>query len=154
MKAIIGADAKPLTPERRAAMVQRRSRGSGCEDQRPDERDVLDTQVLAALQELEQRSQAGLLTHLITLYLQEVPAHLAALQEAVTQGDTGRVEEVAHGLKGSSAPLGATRMTRLCTSLQEDAGTHNLSRAVARVAELASAFARVKAALEAVVQQA
>ena len=113
---------------------------------------VLDTQVVATLQDLEQRSRAGLLAHLITLYLQEVPAQLAALHEAVAQGDAGRVEEVAHGLRGSSAPLGATRMTSLCTPLQEDAGTHNLSRAAARVAELTREFCRVQAALEAVLQ--
>jgi HPt (histidine-containing phosphotransfer) domain-containing protein len=117
-----------------------------------EQRDVLDPQVLAALQELEQRSRAGLLAHLITLYLQEVPAHLAALHEAVAHGDAARVEEVAHGLRGSSAQLGATRMTRLCTSLHEDASTQNLSRAAARVADLTREFCHVQAALEAVLQ--
>ncbi|HKO24523.1 MAG TPA: Hpt domain-containing protein [Chloroflexota bacterium] len=142
--------ATPLTHERRT--VQRCTRGHGCEDQVPGERDVLDMQVLAALQELEQRSREGLLAHLITLYLQEVPAQLAALHEAVAHGDAGRVEEVAHGLRGSSAQLGATRMARLCTSLHEDAGTRNLSRAAARVADLTREFSRVQAALEAMLR--
>ena len=145
--------AKTVTPERRAAVAERWRKGRGCEDRVADERDVLDTQVLAALQELERMSRAGLLARLITLYLQEVPAQLAALHGAVAHGDAGRVEEVAHGLRGSSAHLGATRMTRLCTSLQEDAGTHNLSRAAARVADLMHEFALVQAALEAVLQQ-
>ena len=145
--------AKTVTPKRRAAVVERWRKGRGCEDRVADERDVLDTQVLAALQELERMSRAGLLARLITLYLQEVPAQLAALHGAVAHGDAGRVEEVAHGLRGSSAHLGATRMTRLCTSLQEDAGTHNLSRAAARVADLMHEFALVQAALEAVLQQ-
>jgi len=35
----------------------------------------------------------------------------------VAQGDAGRVEEVAHGLKGSAAQLGATRMASLCAAL-------------------------------------
>jgi HPt (histidine-containing phosphotransfer) domain-containing protein len=143
-----------VTPERRAAVAERRSKGRGCADRVADQRDVLDTQVLAALQELEQRSRAGLLAHLITLYLQEVPAHLAALHEAVAQGDAGRVAEVAHGLRGSSAQLGATRMTSVCTSLQEDAGTQNLSQAAAQVAELRREFVRVRAALEAVLSEA
>ena len=118
-----------------------------------DERDVLDRQVLAALQELERISHAGLLAHLITLYLQEVPAQLVALHEAVAHGDASRVDEVAHGLRGSSAQLGATRMASLCTSLQEDAGTQNLSRAAARVADLTREFSLVQAALEAALQQ-
>src|ERR687886_484113 len=91
----------------------RRCEGKG-ETVVADERAVLDTQVLAALQELEQRSRAGLLAHLITLYLQEAPAHLAALHEAVAHRDAGRVEEVAHGLRGSSVLLGATRLASLC----------------------------------------
>jgi HPt (histidine-containing phosphotransfer) domain-containing protein len=117
-----------------------------------DERDVLDRQMLAALQEVERISHVGLLAHLITLYLQEAPAQLAALHEAVARGDAGRVEELAHALRGSSALLGATRMASLCTSLQEDAGTHNLSRAVARVADLTREFSRVQAALEAMLR--
>ena len=136
-----------------AAAVQWWSRGNGCEIRVADERDVLDTQLLAALQELEQQSRAGLLAHLITLYLQEAPAQLAALHAAVAHGDAGRVEEVAHGLRGSSMQLGATRMASLCTSLQDDAGTHNLSRAAARVIDLTREFSRVQAALQAVLQQ-
>ena len=146
--------ARSVMPECRAAAVQRWSKGNGCENRVADQRDVLDTQVLAALLELERMSRAGLLAHLITLYLQEVPAQLAALHEAVAHGGAGRVEEVAHGLRGSSAQLGATRMTSLCTSLQEDAGTHNLSRVVARVADLTREFSLVQAALEAALQQA
>jgi HPt (histidine-containing phosphotransfer) domain-containing protein len=146
--------AKTVTSACRAAAVQRWSSGNGCENRVADEqRDVLDTQVLAALQELERMSRVGLLARLITLYLQEVPAQLAALHEAVARGDAARVAEVAHGLRGSSAQLGATWMTSVCASLQEDAGTHNLSQAAARVADLAREFSRVQAALEAALQQ-
>jgi HPt (histidine-containing phosphotransfer) domain-containing protein len=119
-----------------------------------DERDVLDRQVLAAVLELERISHAGLLAHMITLYLQEVPAQLAALHEAVAHGDAGRVEEVAHGLKGSSAQLGATRMASVCAALQEAAGAHDLSEVAAQVAELQSEFVRVRAALQAVLPEA
>ena len=155
MSQVAGRDdfcATSITPECRAAAVQRWSRGNGCENRVADERDVLDTRVLAALQELERMSQAGLLARLITLYLQEARAQLAALQEAVAHGDARRVEEVAHGLRGSSAQLGAMQMTSLCTSLQEDAGTHNLSRVVARVVDLTHEFSRVQAALGAVLR--
>jgi HPt (histidine-containing phosphotransfer) domain-containing protein len=140
--------AKTLTPERRAAMAEWWRKGRGRQDRVADERDALDTQVLATLQRLERMSQEGLLARLITLYLQEAPAQLAALREAVARGDAPRVEEVAHGLRGSSAQLGATRMASLCTSLQEDAGTHTLSRATARVAALKREFYRVQDTLQ------
>jgi HPt (histidine-containing phosphotransfer) domain-containing protein len=109
--------------------------------------------VLATLQELE-RGQSRLLPHLIRLYLQEAPAHLGALQEAVAQGDAGRVEELAHGLKGSSAQLGATRMHCICAALQEAGGRPDLRQAAAHVAKLEREFVRVRAALEAVLQEA
>ena len=146
--------AKPISLERLAAAVGRWIAGSSAADPSEDTGEVLDPSVLAALQEAERRSHVGLLARVITLYLQEMPAHLAALQEAVAQGDAGRVEEEAHGLQGSSAQLGATRMTSLCTALQEDGRAHNLRRAAARVAALTREFARVQAALEAVRQQA
>src|SRR5207253_7239494 len=111
---------------------------------------VLDRSVLATLQELERRGQNQLLPHLIRLYLQEVPAQLAALQEAVAQGDAGRVEELAHGLRGSSAQLGATRMSRLCAALQEAGRRPDLRQAAAPGAELRRAFVRARAALGAV----
>jgi HPt (histidine-containing phosphotransfer) domain-containing protein len=91
---------------------------------------------------------------MITLYLRDTPAQLVALQEAVAQGDAGRVEEVAHGLKGSSAQLGATHMAGLCAALQEAAGAQDLSAAAAQVAELQSEFGRVRAALQAMLSEA
>jgi HPt (histidine-containing phosphotransfer) domain-containing protein len=109
--------------------------------------------VLATLWELE-RGQSRLLPHLIRLYLQEGPAHLAALQEAVAQGAAGRVEELAHGLKGSSAQLGATRMSRLCAALQDAGHRPDLRQAAAQVDELQREFVRARAALEAVLHEA
>jgi len=152
---------KPVTLERLAAVVERWSAASAAADPAgarapatPQDTDaVLDRSVLATLQLLE-RGQSRLLPHLIRLYLQEAPAHLVALQEAVAQGDAGRVAELAHGLKGSSAQLGATRMHCICAALQEAGGRPDLRRAAAHVAELQREFVRVHAALEAVLQEA
>jgi HPt (histidine-containing phosphotransfer) domain-containing protein len=148
---------KSVMLERLKAVVERWIRGNGDAgptggagpDPPSDTDAVLDWSVLATLQELERRSQPGLLTVMITLYLEEVPSLLAALQEAVAQGDAGRVEEVAHGLKGGSAQLGATRMARLCAALQEDGNYRDLSQAAEQVADLQGEFVHVQAALEA-----
>jgi HPt (histidine-containing phosphotransfer) domain-containing protein len=145
---------KPITLERLAAVVGRWIAGGRAADPLADARGALDPGVLATLQGAERRSHAGLLARLITLYLRDTPAQLVALQEAVAQGDAGRVEEVAHGLKGSSAQLGATRMASVCAALQEAAGAHDLSEVAAQVAELQSEFVRVRAALQAVLPEA
>jgi CheY-like chemotaxis protein len=147
--------AKPITLERLAAVVGRWSAGNREADpSSAGARGVLDPGVLATLQGTEGRSQTGLLARVITFYLRDTPVHLVALREAVVQGDAGRVEEVAHGLKGGSAQLGATRMAGLCAALQEAAGAHDLSRAAAQVAELQSEFVRVRAALQAMLSEA
>jgi CheY-like chemotaxis protein len=150
---------KPVTLERLAAVVARWRAPSAAEPvgtlapERPEDADpVLDPSVLATLQERE-RGQSQLLSHLIRLYLQEVPVELAALQEAMAQGVASRVEDLAHGLKGSSAQLGATRMSRLCAALQEAGGRPD-RRQAAQVAELRREFDRVRVTLEAVLSEA
>jgi CheY-like chemotaxis protein len=145
---------KPITLERLAAVAERWNAGSAAGEPAPDARAVLDAGVLAALQGAERRSQAGLLARLIALYLRDTPAQLGALHEAVAQGEAGRVEELAHGLKGSSAQLGATRMAGLCAALQEAAGAHDLSKAVPQEADLTREFVRVRAALQAMLPEA
>jgi PAS domain S-box-containing protein len=142
--------AKPVTLERLAAVVERWiGDGDAATAAADDVGAALDRGVLATLHELEQRNQPGLLTRLMTLYLEETPAQLAALQEAVAQEDAARVEQVAHGLKDSSAQLGATRMAGLSAGLQQAGARQELGRATAQVDELVSEFIRVRAALEA-----
>jgi len=131
--------AKPITPERLEAVVGQWMADGGPADRSEDAREALDLRFLATLKEkeLEHRSQPQLLTHLLTLYLQEVPAQLAALRDAVAQGDAGRVEEVAHSLKGNSEQVRATRMTRLCAALHQAGSHRDLGQAAAHVAESA-----------------
>jgi CheY-like chemotaxis protein len=151
---------KPVTLERLAAVVERwvvpsaaEPAGAMAPDPPEDTDPVLDRSVLATLQELK-RGQSRLLPYLITLYLQEAPAQLATLRDAAAQGDAGRVEDVAHELKGSSAQLGAMRMSRQCAALQEAGGHADLGQAAAQVAELQREFVRVRTALEAVLHEA
>jgi CheY-like chemotaxis protein/nitrogen-specific signal transduction histidine kinase len=129
--------AKPVTLERLSEVVGKWV-GHG----------ALDLSSLALWEQLEQRHEPGLLTRLINLFVEEVTAQLAALQQAVTEGDAAHVEHVAHGLKGNAAQLGATKMARLSATLQAAASAHDLSQAPSIVADLQTAFAEVRAGLE------
>jgi HPt (histidine-containing phosphotransfer) domain-containing protein len=112
---------------------------------------VLDTRVLAALHKVEQASgQAGLVRQVIGLYLEETPAHLAALREAVAQRADGEIEELAHSLVGSAAQVGAMHLAALSAELQS--GAHDLDGAAAQVARLVSESRRVRAALQIMLQ--
>jgi HPt (histidine-containing phosphotransfer) domain-containing protein len=107
--------------------------------------------VLAALHDVEEAGgQAGLVRQVIGLYLQETPSHLAALQEAVAQRAEGEIEELAHSLVGSAAQVGAMRLAALSAELQT--GAHDLDRAAVQVARLVTESRRVRAALQAMLQ--
>jgi PAS domain S-box-containing protein len=146
--------AKPITLERVEAVVGQWMADSGSADRSEDAREALDLRFLATLKDLGRRSQPQLLTRLLTLYLQEVPSQLAALRDAVAQGDAGRVEELAHSLKGNSEQVHATRMTSLCAALHQAGSHRDLGQAAAQVADLTREFVRVRAALEAVLHEA
>jgi HPt (histidine-containing phosphotransfer) domain-containing protein len=108
--------------------------------------------VLGALRTVEKEGgQAGLVRHAITLYLQDAPARVTALQDAVDRQDLDLVKQIAHGLMGSAAQIGATQVATLCAGLQ--ARDIDLARATAQVTQLKRAARRALTALETVLQQ-
>jgi HPt (histidine-containing phosphotransfer) domain-containing protein len=113
---------------------------------------VLDMAMLGALQAVEKEGgQAGLVRHAISLYMQDASARVPALQEALARRDLDLVKQIAHGLMGSAAQIGATQVAALCTGLQ--ARDIDLARATAQVAQLKRASLRALTALETVLQQ-
>jgi CheY-like chemotaxis protein len=160
---------KPITLERLATVVERwvaprtaepapdpassdpADAGHGAPDPPAVAAAVLDADVVATLQELERHSHS-LLPHLIHLFLQEMPVHLVALQDAVAQEDSSRVAELAHRLKGSAAQFGATQLSHRCAALQEAANRADLGQAATQMAALQREFVRVRAALASVLR--
>jgi HPt (histidine-containing phosphotransfer) domain-containing protein len=67
----------------------------------------LDEVVLAGLREL---GVAELLSELSTMFLDASSSSLAALREAVEEGDALTVERVAHTLKGAAGNMGAAEL--------------------------------------------
>jgi two-component system sensor histidine kinase/response regulator len=76
------------------------TRGDGLEE-------PLDEVVLAGLREL---GDADLLSELSTMFLDASSSSLAALREAVEEGDALTVERVAHTLKGAAGNMGAAEL--------------------------------------------
>jgi HPt (histidine-containing phosphotransfer) domain-containing protein len=97
------------------------------------------------LAELRQHDlSCGLLSTLITLFLETVPTRMAALQDALQQGDSEALARVAHELNGSSGNLGIWNMRKLCIELQALGKTKDLSQAGALLAQLVSEFELVR----------
>jgi CheY-like chemotaxis protein len=77
---------------------------------------VLDATQLAQLRELPGRDGGTLLDDLVGMVLQELPAEIARLHEAVSRRDGAEVVQLAHRLAGSVSNIGAMGLKQ---SLQE-----------------------------------
>lgn len=104
--------------------------------------DCVDSAVLADLRQLD--ISCGLLSTLITHFLEDVPNRLATLQDALQQGDAEALARVAHELNGASGNLGVRRMRQLCVELQALGKAKDLTKAGALLAQLVSEFELVR----------
>jgi len=89
------------------------------------------------------------LVELIDVYLDDTPARLQQLRQALDGGDTETLTREAHTLKSSSANVGAMTLSTLARQV-ELAGRNGLTETLADdVVNLTAMFARVKSTLEA-----
>ncbi len=111
-------------------------------------RSPIDQAALGPIRTLEASGRPGLLAKVVALYLDDAAKHLAALHDAVGDGDTEAIRTAAHALKSGSANVGATSLAALCKELERlgrdgclapmakltteiDAAYHLVSRALA-----------------------
>jgi CheY-like chemotaxis protein len=120
---------KPVTAERLAAVAARWAQGRAAEA----DSYALDPAVL----------------EMTALFTRQTPGQVAASRRAVERGEATTLVEAAHCLKGSSAQLGATTLTKLAAALQEMGETGAWERMSGRVDALEQEFGRVRAMLEA-----
>ena len=81
---------------------------------------TLDRQVLDELRQYSDDEQ-DLVQDLITLFLQDSPAQLIALQSALRNADANEAEHRSHRLKGSAGSIGAIRLREICQHIEESA---------------------------------
>jgi two-component system sensor histidine kinase BarA len=90
-----------------------------------------------------------MLGRIFGLFLAHAPARLAALRQALTDGDLARAATEAHALKSPSLNVGALRLGALCADLETRArGGDEALLAGAPLANVESEFAAVIAAIE------
>jgi len=116
-------------------------------DTREPGHECVDAVVLTELRELD--ASGSLLSTLITHFLENVPTRLAALQDALQQGDGPALARVAHELTGVSGNLGAQHMRHLSVDLQALGKAKDLTKAGALLAQLVSEFELVRQSLKA-----
>ncbi|HYE77846.1 MAG TPA: Hpt domain-containing protein, partial [bacterium] len=108
---------------------------------RPPAEAEVDTSFMEHLRALE-REAPGLVQDVLGLFLEDVPGQLAALQEALLEGDPQRLSEGAHKLKGTTATMGMQRISGLAAELEARTrqgtmeGSEELVRAITTEYEL------------------
>jgi CheY-like chemotaxis protein len=113
-----------------------------------EEEAPLDESVLEALRKLQEKGEPDILEELIELFLYETPSQLAALREAIGNGDVHAMERLAHALKSSSGNMGAKRMASISAKLEEVRGLEDLrEEAPMQLEQLEAEFGRVRQAL-------
>ena len=80
--------------------------------------DALDRSVLASLRELQDDGDPDIVAEVGRLFLEHSPPKIAAILQAVENGDAKGLQTAAHSLKSSSAYVGAMRLSELSRELE------------------------------------
>ncbi len=72
---------------------------------------------------------------------------MSALRDAVSRADAGLLVKAAHGLRGSSAVIGASPLAALCAKVEEMGRSGLVEGALRVLAQIEEEFPRVRKAL-------
>lgn len=111
--------AKPVKPGELGALLARWVPGEEAGEEPAAQQEPLDGEVLEGLRQLGSADEPGILEELISIFVEDAEVRMAALKEAFEREDRTSLREVAHALKGSSANMGAVRMSETCRKLEE-----------------------------------
>ena len=134
------ASGPPPEPARIAATVSDHAEAVAVVDEAPP---VFDRR--SALERIG--GDGDLLQELTALFLDDVPARLQALQEAIDAGDAATVRREAHGIKGAAANLSAEETRAVALELEKLGEGEQMEAAPAAYEELAGALERLRAEL-------
>ena len=110
---------------------------------------VLDLDVLERIRAVGRKSGRPILDKIIGIYLDHTPDQLRSLAVAVEADDGAAVAELAHGLKSSSANVGATALVEHLKTLEHQGRQGRLTGAAELLGMIEAEFERVSAALQA-----
>jgi HPt (histidine-containing phosphotransfer) domain-containing protein len=106
---------------------------------------VLDPAVINTLRQLTVPGEPDVLTDVLKLFLDEVPARIGRLRNAFAAGDIEGVHRAAHSLKGSAGNIGAQAMFEVCKQLDGIGKSGGLQAAGPLVDALGVEFGKVEA---------
>jgi HPt (histidine-containing phosphotransfer) domain-containing protein len=116
-------------------------------DETIDVGDALDKATIDYLRSLRRGEGPSVLERAIGMYLENAPAALEELRRGIAGGDASAVWRIAHGLKSSSASLGAKQLAHHVAEMEGRARQNDLAEAESRFVEIESEFKKVSMAL-------
>ncbi|HEX4598732.1 MAG TPA: Hpt domain-containing protein [Burkholderiaceae bacterium] len=85
---------------------------------------------------------------MLRLFVEDVPRHLSAIEQAWQQRDASVLGASAHSLKSSSAHTGAMRLSAMCAALEKQARSGDLGQAGSVVTALIGEWPAVRNEIE------
>jgi HPt (histidine-containing phosphotransfer) domain-containing protein len=108
---------------------------------------IIDLAVFETLRAGQPPGEPDLVNELITLFLDETPAQLQQIREAVQTNDAAGLRHAAHTLKGGSASLGVMEVARVSAELEKLGRGGAVDGAAALLLQLETEYARACEAL-------
>ncbi len=146
--------AKPFTPAQLTGVLEKwldPARWSSSRGEKPTSNagdSLLDPAPIRDILSLQAGGASGILEELIGLFFEDTPALLEKAREALEEQDGAAAAAAAHTLKSSSANLGATALSSLCRTREEQCRRGDLVGAERTLEEALEEFSRVRSALE------
>jgi signal transduction histidine kinase/CheY-like chemotaxis protein/pSer/pThr/pTyr-binding forkhead associated (FHA) protein len=109
---------------------------------------ILDHQVLDDLRSLAGAKAKTFLSGIIGQYFEDSPKKLQGIQQAIDNQDATALRQAAHGLRSSSANLGAIAVADLCKQLEDLARSGTTQGSSTTMELLAQTYPKVKLALQ------
>lgn len=116
------------------------------------EQPALDRSVLDSLRQLAGAKAQTLLTQIINQYLEDSPPRLQAIAQALEARDTEALRKAAHGLRSSSANLGAVIVADYCKNIETMARAGEIPDNPATLRELETEYEKAQLALQQVIE--
>ncbi len=89
-----------------------------------------------------------MVAELAYLFLEDAPQLLKTLRNALANGNGEEAQRAAHTLEGTSASLGAIRLSQLCEKLEASLPTSSPEELKTMLEQVETAYVQVKLALQ------
>jgi HPt (histidine-containing phosphotransfer) domain-containing protein len=109
---------------------------------------IIDPQAVAGLRDLNP-DEPGFLRELIDLFLEDVPARIAEIEQSLANRDAVLLTRAAHTIKGSCSNFGAGELARVSLAMELQGKSAAFAAAADTLPSLRAEYAQVVEALKA-----